>query len=134
MRQPDAGALSVGGDEPPILLKQLLDDLKSQIGRDALTSLITEQMEDTRTRLKDIARALGAGDLDAVKQLAHSLVSTAGGFGLMMLSTRAAAVERACRDGQRAAAISLAGTLDDIARRSLEALTKRYPECARAVA
>ncbi len=134
LRQPDAGALSVGGDAPPILLNKLLDDLEAQIGRDSLTKLITEQIEDTRTRLKDIGRALAAGDLDAVKQLVHSLVSTAGGFGLMMLSARAAAVERACRDGQRATAISLAGTLDGIASRSLDALSERYPECARKIA
>ena len=81
-----------------------------------------------------IARALAAGDLDAIRLIVHGLKSTTGSFGLMLLSARAAAVDRACREGQRAAALSLAGTLEGIARKSLVALAGRYPECSREVA
>ncbi len=135
-RQLHAGTIpaAVNADGPPILAGRLLDDLEAQLGRETLTSLIAEQMEDTRDRLQAIARALGAGDVDALRLLVHGLSSTAGGFGLMMLAARAGAVERACREDQRAVALSLAGTLEGLAGKSLDALSERYPECARRVA
>jgi HPt (histidine-containing phosphotransfer) domain-containing protein len=133
--QRDAGsALTIAREELPVLNARLLDDLEAQLGREAVASLIVEQMEDTRDRLKETARTLISGDLDTLRGLVHGLKSTTGSFGLTALSARAAAVERACREGQRAAALSLAGTLEGIARKSLDALTERYPESAREVA
>lgn len=133
LNQSDNVALSMNEEDLPILSTRLLDDLENQLGRNAVTSLIAEQIDDTRERLKDIARALAAGDLEAIRLIVHGLKSTTGSFGLL-LSARAAAVERACREGQRAAAFGLAGTLECLARKSLEALAGRYPECAREVA
>jgi HPt (histidine-containing phosphotransfer) domain-containing protein len=77
---------------------------------------------------------LPLGDIDALSAHAHALKSTSGNFGLAALSARAAAVERACREGQRAAALSLATTLEVIARSSIDQLAQRYPDLSQRVA
>ncbi|MGD9538490.1 MAG: PAS domain-containing protein [Alphaproteobacteria bacterium] len=130
----EAEPIEISSEEVPILSDALLDDLERQLGRDSLVGLITEQMEDTRQRVEDIDRAVTSGDLDALRHVVHGLKSTAGNFGLPQLSGRAGAIEQACRNGQRAAAFSLAGTVERIARKSLDALALRYPESNRAVA
>lgn len=117
-----------------VMRDKLLDDLESQLGREAVASLLAEQMRDTLNRINEIKAALAACDVETLRQIAHGLKSTAGSFGLEALSERAGKVERACREGQRAAALSLASTLEAIATELIQLLRARYPETARLVA
>jgi signal transduction histidine kinase/CheY-like chemotaxis protein/HPt (histidine-containing phosphotransfer) domain-containing protein len=119
---------------PVMLNEKLLDDLESQLGRDAVAALVAEQMRDTGARMIEIRAALAACNVEALREITHGLKSTAGSFGLELLSERASAVEQACREGQRAAALSLASTIDAIAEPSVALLRERYPEAARLVA
>ena len=130
----DVPAASVEPQRAVVLRDKLLDDLESQLGREAVASLLAEQMRDTLNRVTEIKAALAACDVEALRQISHGLKSTAGSFGLEALSERAGKVERACREGQRAAALSLASTLEAIATESIELLRARYPETARLVA
>jgi len=126
--------MAVDARAPLLLNGKLLDDLESQLGREAVTNLLAEQMRDTLNRLTEIKSALAACNVEALRGIAHGLKSTAGSFGLEALSESAGKVERACREGQRAMALKLASALEAVATDSLELLRQRYPETGRLVA
>jgi CheY-like chemotaxis protein len=120
--------------EPTIIADDVLAEIEATLGRGGLLSMVADLIKECRERVADINRVLPLGDIDALSAHAHALKSTSGNFGLAALSARAAAVERACREGQRAAALSLATTLEVIARSSIDQLAQRYPDLSQRVA
>ena len=62
-------------------------------------------------RVDNIRAARAGGDLAVMGREAHTMISTSGNIGAMRVSELAMRLEQICRDGERDAAIGLAGEL-----------------------
>ena len=81
--------------EPAILDADVYRTLAEALGADDAQSVVATFVGDTARRIDAMDRALGAGDLAAVKNDAHALKSSAESIGFMRLSDAARALETA---------------------------------------
>jgi len=118
---PSAPVPSAAG--PEMLLDEAnLEDLKDAIDADKTIEFIAVFLHDADERLAQIEQAVAAGDLDAARRYAHSLVSMAGTFGAMQMSGLARRIERVCKSADMEEAPVLAGQLAVCGRQTRAAL------------
>lgn len=79
--------------EPAILDADVYRTLAEALGAEDAQSVVATFVEDAANRIDAMDRALGAGDLAAVKNDAHALKSSAASIGFMRLSDAARALE-----------------------------------------
>jgi CheY-like chemotaxis protein/HPt (histidine-containing phosphotransfer) domain-containing protein len=76
-----------------------LERLRATMGAGFLDELLATFVDDAQELVGTMRRALGAGDVDALRRAAHSLKSNAASFGAMTLSTQARDLETLARSG-----------------------------------
>lgn len=92
--------------ELPMLDEGFLGRLAGFVGQAVLAELAADGLIELADRLARLAEKMADGDLDAVARTGHDLVGMAGHLGLARLSVAAAEMNRAAREGQRAATAS----------------------------
>ena len=108
----------------PILDEGFLGRLAGYVGQSILAELAADGLIELADRLGRLAEQMADGDLDAVARIGHDLVGISGHLGLARLSAAAAAMNRAARNGDRAASVAQVdrvcrlGTEADVALRS----------------
>ena len=111
---------------PPVIDEEVLDELRSMLG-DEVQHLIDVFLEDTPKLLARLEVAASAGDLDGLRDAAHSLKSSSANLGAMLLSAAARRVEQGARDQsleRPAVAVALVVNEFARARRQLRASSK----------
>jgi HPt (histidine-containing phosphotransfer) domain-containing protein len=101
--------------------KALLAELGDMLGP-RLDTVIETFVGHLSTYLGDIQQAVAAGDLTAVRAVAHKLKGGAGAIGATQLSDAAAALERAAADGVTDRVPALAATIPALAQATVAAL------------
>ncbi len=85
----------------PMLERQVLEQLRKQLGDAALTTLLASLERTMQQQLPEMQRLLSVGDIVSLQRLAHSLKSTAATLGGMRVSTLAKLIEQACKEQAR---------------------------------
>ena len=88
-----------------------LDRLAGAAGENVRRQVIEPFLDDLATRIKAIERALDAGDLSALADLTHPLISASAIVGASGISTLCAAIEARARASEEHSAVELARTL-----------------------
>jgi signal transduction histidine kinase/CheY-like chemotaxis protein len=110
------------------LENMVLDNLRSlgeRTQRNLLTDLIATFRELTPQRLSDLRQALGDGDADEVRQVAHQLRGAAASIGVAKLAFVCTTIEEAAEEGNLAEVEELLGFLDITYSRALQALDRQ---------
>ncbi|MDG5496519.1 ATP-binding protein [Niveispirillum sp. BGYR6] len=119
-------------EQVPVLQEEMLNQLETLMGAATLHSMLSEVDNTLRQRLS----VLQADDTprDTVRTNAHAMISLAGNFGLMEMSTRARQLEHLCEDETAGPAELTAGiqALAQAAARAQAALAERLPQLAAA--
>jgi signal transduction histidine kinase/FixJ family two-component response regulator len=110
-----APAAPAPGAEAPILSLEKLESLNAILPFDKVKNLLQLYLLDSEKYLALLKEARARGELDEIGRFAHVLTGTAGNIGAEKLSAVAAALQRACRAGDRAAALKLAEEIEDAA-------------------
>ena len=101
--------------------------LRRGLSPDTLVMLIGACIDEVRQRSRTLDGAAAAADLPMLQREAHALRGGAANYGLRELADRAAAIERAARDGQGEEAIAIVRELGDVVDRALAALKAQSP-------
>jgi PAS domain S-box-containing protein len=109
--RPASGNEPAKADRPPagmVLDLRALEGLRAALGddREAFLEIITAYLEDTPKLLAALREALGRGDQEAFTRAAHTLKSSSATLGAMTLSSLAAQLETAGREGAMSGAAS----------------------------
>lgn len=83
-----------------VLDHEAIDRLRELGGEDQpelVHELIALFLSDAQQRLEDMRRALGSGDLDAIARSAHTLKSSSGSVGAVLLADLCREVEELAR-------------------------------------
>ncbi|HWE74692.1 MAG TPA: response regulator [Stellaceae bacterium] len=88
-----------------------LDSIESLLGPQELQEILATYLGNADERLAQIADALAREDLTALRREAHIIISTAGNIGAARVSELAAALEEACKEGQKETAATLVSRL-----------------------
>jgi len=105
-----------------VLDEQNLNDLLEAVLAEETIGFVEVFLNDAGERLAQIAEASKAGKLEVCRRCAHSLVSMAGTFGAVRLSTLARRLEIACKCGDGDEAAELADRLFGCGNETAEAL------------
>jgi hypothetical protein len=89
--------------------------LEESIPANQLRALVAEYLESDGARLRRIQELAASGDLDALAQEAHDLVSVAGTFGARHVQMLARTLENVCRQRLAADAARLAAEIGPVA-------------------
>ncbi len=114
------GELGVGAGENLDL--QVLQQLAADTNPDMLSQLIGLFIEQTYSRLDQMAKAHASQDWEYLQREAHALKSSSGTFGAKRLQDHASRLEEACQRGNSVIALALAESIKDIATPVLAAL------------
>ena len=109
-------------DGLPSLDTSVIDTLRGFMKPDQLEALLTESLVDIEARILRLGARLDASDTAAAAKEAHDLVSVAGNCGASAVSSLARDIERACKQGVLADAISDFARLQDRAPGAMKAL------------
>jgi HPt (histidine-containing phosphotransfer) domain-containing protein len=95
------------------------DPIPSELVRDddSFAELVQEFVDGLSTRMREIERALTARDFAELRDLAHQLKGTAGGYGYPTLTRQAADLESTAMDEELAAITASLGDLQDMVAR-----------------
>jgi PAS domain S-box-containing protein len=93
--------------DAPVLDAPYFETLRGMLPGTTFTDLVRDFLAGTVERLRRIEAIGAGGDLTALRQEAHDLVSTAGNFGARRVEQGARALEAACEGGDRTAAAGL---------------------------
>jgi signal transduction histidine kinase/CheY-like chemotaxis protein/HPt (histidine-containing phosphotransfer) domain-containing protein len=104
----------------PVLDRDLLAKLGSEIGEEVVAMLIASACRDIREVAGTCERAAGAGDRPGLRTAAHALKGVAAAIGAAALSARAAAIELAAKDPE--AELPPLADLPSLVAATLEAL------------
>jgi len=130
MRRLRAGAAGPSGARPqaagastpldPDMVASLHDlSAGTEDGRRAIQELVAGFLEHSQSRLDDLEAAARAGDLGALRELAHSLAGSSANLGARLVGQGCRTVEGHARDGKldeaRAATSPLRGLLSEAA-------------------
>ncbi len=120
---------AVPGPDPeptaPLLDRSVLDDLRGLpggAGGSALTEILALYRETAPSLLRGLRDAVGAGDLRAAERVAHTLRGSTLNLGGAALGVFAGRIEAAARGGDAEAARALMPEIEDLYRRTLDAL------------
>lgn len=114
--------------ETELLDQPLMRDLETRFGREAMVALVETYLQETAGRMRQIADIVARGDAGALGLQAHDLTTSSGTIGVQAVYLIARDVEYACKAGQPAAALALAGRLPQVAELCAGALRARFPE------
>jgi CheY-like chemotaxis protein len=110
---------------PPLLDTAALEELRSySLEQDMVPMLINIFFEEMPTKMSQLRHAFAAKDTEQVRQLSHSLKSSAATLGATRLSQLFADLERTARDDNLANAPTLPASFEDVLEQSMEALNK----------
>lgn len=102
------------------ILEQMIEDTSLEV----LPILVEHYIEETNLRVDKVIQALSSGDSDALEFESHTLGSASLALGNRKLSDLARAIEKECREGDAAKALTLGKELPELAKTSLAALVK----------
>ena len=116
--------LPVNDDSAPIDLDviQSLKDLGGEDEPGLFRELVDIFLRDTPPRMEALSQALEAGDASALERVAHSMKSSCGNLGAVVMADLCAQLEKAGREGSLEAAPDLFQRSTDEFRRVIEAL------------
>jgi HPt (histidine-containing phosphotransfer) domain-containing protein len=114
--------------ETELLDQALMRELEDRFGREAMAALVETYLQESENRLRQVPGLVAANDVAALGQQAHDLTTSAGTIGVKAVYLIARDIEYACKSGQPAAALALAGRLPRIAELCAAALRARFPE------
>jgi CheY-like chemotaxis protein len=101
--------------ETPVLCLEKLESLNAILPFAKVKNLLQLYLLDSEKYLALLKEAREREALDDIGRFAHVLTGTAGNIGAEKLSAVAAALQRACRTGDRDAALKLADEIEDAA-------------------
>ena len=101
---------------PPVIDEEVLEELRSMLG-DEVQHLVEVFLEDTPKLLARLEVAASEGDMDGLRDAAHSLKSSSANLGAMLLSAAARRVEQGAREGTlERPAVAVALVVNEFAR------------------
>ncbi|OIQ26296.1 response regulator [uncultured Vibrio sp.] len=103
------------------ILIQMIEDTSA----DVIPILIDHYLEESKLRLGNINQALKEQNLEQLEFETHTLGSSALALGNRVLSEHAREIERLCLESQTAQAFERVSELQEIAEKSLNAITAR---------
>jgi hypothetical protein len=106
----------------------ILDTLASIMPHERLIALAGSYLNGLIARGGRIAALAIQDDLTLLAREAHDLKSTSGSFGARRLQYLGESLEAACREGDAAAAGTIAATIAATVPETVEAVLRRYPE------
>jgi signal transduction histidine kinase/HPt (histidine-containing phosphotransfer) domain-containing protein len=125
---PAGGGEIMTADQPPSGIDEdHFARLRRGLSPDTLVMLIGACVDEVRQRSRSLDGAAAAADLPMLQREAHALRGGAANYGLRELAERAAAIEKASRDGQAEEAVGLVRDLGDVVERALAALKAQSP-------
>jgi PAS domain S-box-containing protein len=131
----EAAALTAtSGAAPAVFDESFIEDFAEILPDEEFEVLVQQWLAGTADRLNRIAALAEAGDLAALGQTAHDLVSTAGSFGLLLASSLARQLASACRASDAALARSLPAEIIAASEPALVAIRTRFGRAARSAA
>ena len=108
----EGAAPSPAGKPDGGLDSRALEAVREDVGPEILSRLLGTFFKESRERRNAIAKGLEDGVLEAVELNAHALKSAAMTLGATVLASKAAAMERAAREGDRALSHEVFAELD----------------------
>ncbi|ACO79098.1 hybrid histidine protein kinase [Azotobacter vinelandii CA] len=116
-------------DAPPmeIFTPAPLRELRQRLAPARFEALLAMFEEDCRARCLRIGEAAWAGHVDALRQEAHDLVSTAGSFGLLALLALGLELRRAAQAHDMRATRHVAARIERATGEGLRALRATFP-------
>jgi PAS domain S-box-containing protein len=115
---------------PAVFDESCVEGYAKVLPPEEFTALVEEWLAGTTDRLQRITALAEAGDLDALGQVAHDLVSTAGNFGLGLASSLARQLATACRASDAAAARKLPAEIIEAAAPAVTAIRSKFGRAA----
>lgn len=118
-------ALNAASDERqtgPVFDANMLETLKSSIGREQLNELITGLLDKTREIVDALIEADEKADIETVAARAHELKGMTGNFGLTEMSAMAGTAEKKARSKETNGLDTIIASLPDAKVRAEEAL------------
>lgn len=120
------GPAAVAASHTDGLDATILKNLEDAIGREVLAQLVARHMTGLRDRFLTLQESAKAADIGALQRESHDLKSVCGSLGAVKVQTLAADMERACKEGDRDAALALVDPLLEAGDTALTALAGRY--------
>lgn len=105
-----------------------LQDLRQRFSTARFQSLLRLFANDALSRARRIEAAAQRGDIESLRRNAHDLVSTAGNFGLLSLSSLGRSLRAAALAGDGVQARALAVRIHQATQNGLQALQRGFPE------
>ena len=96
---PDKAAPASGPQAQTVLDERVLGRLLSDLGPERCRRIVDSYLDNAPLLSAELARNIGAGDLQAVAETAHKMVSAANVVGLTTVAAQAREVLNACRGG-----------------------------------
>jgi HPt (histidine-containing phosphotransfer) domain-containing protein len=111
-------------DAPQLLDAAVLADLQSVLG-DGLRKVLTTSVEHFTSTLDECSAHVAAGDLGALRTVAHRLKGGASSLGAIQLMTSARRLELVCMAGNLSDAQERVAVLLRVGHRTIAALRER---------
>jgi HPt (histidine-containing phosphotransfer) domain-containing protein len=111
---------------PPLIDEQALDELRAYntSGQDMISVLIGMFLDDAPGQVDNLKEAFAAADANRVRQLAHSLKSSAATLGAARLAQTFAELEHQAREDALTNIADLDTMLEGVLDESIDALNK----------
>ncbi|MEM6429917.1 MAG: response regulator [Deinococcota bacterium] len=123
--QAHATTNSTATSSPPLLDMHALEELRAySIEQDMVPMLIGIFFEEAPLKIEHLRQAFAVKDVEQVRQLAHSLKSSAATLGASRLSQLFADLEQDARDNDLSNTDSLPASFEEVLEQSIAALNK----------
>ena len=121
---PPSIAAVVAPDMPPLDIEQF-ENLRTLLADGTFPKLVRAFLEAAAERLRCLEEIGATGDLTALRQNAHDLISMAGNFGACRVEQLARKLEAACVTGDREAATGILACLPGQTEEALRLISAR---------
>ncbi|MDN2480887.1 Hpt domain-containing protein [Vibrio astriarenae] len=106
----------------PIIDQSVVDQVVSDTGIEILPLLIDSYLEESTTRLGNMAQAVEKGDAQTLEFEVHTLGSTSLAIGVEALGRLSRQIEHLCLEGKHDEAFALYPQVTELAEQSRSAL------------
>lgn len=120
--QKEGGALmtETAGNELPVIDTGVLEKLEDATSASLVSRVLSKYIEEAATMLRKAQAAAEAGDMEALRKAAHSLSGSSSTVGAMRLQVLVSSIEVDCMEGEDAAALAKAATLDAVGKETCQ--------------
>jgi len=108
-------------EQPPVLDTTVINELREIMGADFKT-LVASYIRDGGQRLQALHDGFAVGDVEQIRQQAHSFKGSSGNLGALRVTGICLEIEQYAREGNLSAAGTLMEALENEFQKSCDAL------------